>query len=95
MTHIFASFFVFMFFNNVNAELVIDITEGNIDPIPLAITEFNTKDSDIKKISQDINNVINNNLENCSSDVLNILNAERKKRYRQKFIFDFIAKLLN
>ena len=63
MTHIFVSFFVFMFFNNVNAELVIDITEGNIDPIPLAITEFNTKDSDIKKISQDINNVINNNLE--------------------------------
>ena len=63
MTHIFISFFVFMFFNNVNAELVIDITEGNIDPIPLAITEFNTKDSEIKKISQDINYVINNNLE--------------------------------
>ncbi len=39
--------------------------------------------------------LINNNLENCSSDVLNILNAERKKRNRQKFIFDFIAKLLN
>ena len=38
--------------------------------------------------------LINNNLENCSSDVLNILNAERKKRNRQKFIFDFIAKLL-
>lgn len=52
-----------MFYKNINAELVIDITEGNIDPIPLAITEFNTKDSDIKKISQDINNVINNNLE--------------------------------
>ena len=34
--------------------------------------------------------LINNNLENCSSDVLNILNAERKKRNRQKFIFDFI-----
>ena len=26
MTHIFISFFVFMFFNNVNAELIIDIT---------------------------------------------------------------------
>ena len=63
MTHIFISLFVFMFFKNVNAELIIDITEGNIDPIPLAITEFNTKDSDIKKISRDINNVINNNLE--------------------------------
>ena len=39
--------------------------------------------------------LINNNLENCSSDVLNILNAERKKRNRQKFIFDFIARLLD
>ena len=39
--------------------------------------------------------LINNNLENCSSDVLNILNAERKKRNRQKYIFDFIARLLD
>ena len=39
--------------------------------------------------------LINNNLENCSSDVLNILNAERKKRNRQKFIFDFITRLLD
>ena len=49
----------FLIFNKfVNAELVIDITEGNIDPIPLAITEFNADDSDVKKISKDINNVI-------------------------------------
>ena len=39
--------------------------------------------------------LINNNLESCSYDVLNILNAERKKRNRQKFIFDFIARLLD
>ena len=39
--------------------------------------------------------LINNDLENCSLDVLNILNAERKKRNRQKFIFDFIARLLD
>ena len=39
--------------------------------------------------------LINNNLEDCTSDVLNILNAERKKRNRQKFIFDFIARLLD
>ena len=38
--------------------------------------------------------LINDNLENCSSEVLNILNAERKKRNRQKFIFDFVSKLL-
>tara|TARA_B100000989_G_scaffold274437_1_gene233242 strand:+ start:549 stop:1859 length:1311 start_codon:yes stop_codon:yes gene_type:complete len=63
MIKILIFFLIFILNRNVNAELVIDITEGNIDPIPLAITEFNTKDSDTKKISQDINNVINNNLE--------------------------------
>ena len=39
--------------------------------------------------------LINHNLEDCSIEVLNILNAERKKRNRQKFIYDFIAKLLD
>ena len=39
--------------------------------------------------------LINNNLENCSSDVLNIPQCGKKKRNRQKFIFDFIAKLLD
>ena len=39
--------------------------------------------------------LINHNLKNCSLEVLNILNAERKKRNRQKFIYDFIAKLLD
>ena len=39
--------------------------------------------------------LVNKNLDICASEVLNILNAERKKRSRQKFIFDFIQKLLN
>lgn len=39
--------------------------------------------------------IINEDLDKCSSEVLNILKAERKKRNRQKFIFDFIEKLLN
>ncbi len=39
--------------------------------------------------------LINKNLESCSSDVLHILNVERKKRSRQKFIFDFIQQLLD
>ena len=39
--------------------------------------------------------LINHNMEDCSIEVLNILNVERKKRNRQKFIFDFIAKLLD
>ena len=39
--------------------------------------------------------IINQDLDKCSLEVLNILKAERKKRNRQKFIFDFIEKLLN
>ncbi len=39
--------------------------------------------------------LINKDLETCSFEVLNILNVERKKRNRQRFIFDFIAKLLD
>ncbi len=39
--------------------------------------------------------LINDNLENCSAQILNILKAERLKRVRQKFIFDFIEKLLS
>ncbi len=39
--------------------------------------------------------LINHNLEDCSTEVLNILNAERKRRNRQKFIYDFISKLLD
>ncbi len=39
--------------------------------------------------------LINHNLKDCSIEVLNILNAERKKRSRQKFIYDFIARLLD
>ena len=39
--------------------------------------------------------LINHNLEDCSLEVLNILNVERKKRNIQKFIFDFIDKLLD
>ena len=39
--------------------------------------------------------IINDDLDKCSQEVLNILRAERKKRNRQKFIFDFIEKLLN
>ncbi len=39
--------------------------------------------------------LINSDLEKCSLEVLNILNVERKKRRRQKFIFDFISQLLD
>jgi len=37
--------------------------------------------------------VINDDIDKSSKEIITILNAERKKRIRQKFIFDFIEKL--
>ena len=39
--------------------------------------------------------LINNDLDKCSSEIMNILEAERKKRNRQKYIFEFIEKLID
>ena len=38
--------------------------------------------------------LINEDLKICTEEIVTILNAERKKRDRQKFIFSFIEKLL-
>ena len=48
---------------SVFAELRIDITQGNMDPIPVAILEFNSKDKETLEISSNINDVISKNLE--------------------------------
>ena len=45
-----------------SAELRIDITQGNTEPIPMAILDFNSKNSEEKKLSKNINKVIKNNL---------------------------------
>ena len=37
--------------------------------------------------------LINKDIDICTNEILLILNAERKKRFRQKFIFDFVEKL--
>ena len=39
--------------------------------------------------------LINKDLGECSKSVLTILNAERKKRNRQRFLFSMVEKLLN
>ena len=39
--------------------------------------------------------LINKNLNKCAQEIINILSSERKRRNRQKFIFDFIEQLLN
>ena len=59
----FILFIIFLLPITSKAELVIDITEGNIEPIPVAILDFDAKESDVRKISNDINKVINSNLE--------------------------------
>lgn len=39
--------------------------------------------------------LINNDLNICSLDILNILNTERMRRSRQRYIYDFISKLID
>ena len=38
--------------------------------------------------------LINEDITKCTNEVMLILNAERKKRFRQKFIFEFVEKLI-
>ncbi len=45
------------------ANLRIDITEGNTEPIPLALLDFNSNNLEDKKITTKIINIISNNLE--------------------------------
>ena len=39
--------------------------------------------------------LVNDSLDECAQNVLTILNAERKKRNRQRFLFDMVEKLLD
>ena len=62
---IFATFFlaIFSFYPFfVFSELRIDITKGNLDPIPIAILKFNSSKQEEKDLSKNINEVIKNNL---------------------------------
>ena len=63
---IFMKYFLFLLFFypfSIFAELRIDITQGNMDPIPVAILEFNSNSKEALEISSNINQVISNNLE--------------------------------
>ena len=61
MKQLFLIFFLFPF--SIFAELRIDITQGNMDPIPVALLEFNSNDKESYEISSNINNVVSNNLQ--------------------------------
>ena len=61
----FATFFlaIFSFYPPlVHSELRIDITKGNLDPIPIAILKFNSNKQEEIDLSKNINEVIKNNL---------------------------------
>ncbi len=45
------------------AVLKIDITRGNVDPLPIAITDFYAEDSETRRVGAEIGQVIANNLE--------------------------------
>ncbi len=62
MKFFFTAFFIFFFPYFSSADLRIDITQGNTEPIPMAILEFNNNSKEEKQISKDINNVVKNNL---------------------------------
>ena len=56
------AFIVFGFTNSAHAELKLDITRGNVEPIPVAITDFYAKDAAMQKMGVDVANVIRGNL---------------------------------
>ena len=62
MFKIFIHFLLILIPLSLHAELRIDITQGNTEPIPLALLELNTRNNEARKVSYDINKVVSNNL---------------------------------
>ena len=61
---VFVSFvFCFQAFN-VKAEISIDLTSPNIDPVNIAVTNFHADNNDNRKMGQNIAGIISSNLEN-------------------------------
>lgn len=55
--------FILLYPLNSIAELRIDITQGNMDPIPIALLKFNSVNEEANEISGNINSVVSNNLQ--------------------------------
>ncbi len=57
-------FFKFIFLNSANGQVDIDITRGNIDPLPIAVSVFNSGENDKinENVGKKISDVISNNL---------------------------------
>ena len=57
------TFLLIFLFNSSHANLRIDITEGNTEPIPLALLNFSSNNKEDDKITKKIIKVVSNNLE--------------------------------
>jgi TolB protein len=52
-----------LFILPANAELRIDITQGSVNPMPIAVADFNGKSAKEQQFGRDISRVVSNNLE--------------------------------
>ena len=59
----FISILIFFSYFECLTDVKIDISQGNIDPIPIAILDFQSKNYKIGKIGEDITKVIKSNLD--------------------------------
>ena len=84
MTKIFILIFKFLFISSsLLYAIEVNITKGQIEPIPLAIVQFNNQNPKEFEYSSKINNVISNNLKNTS--LFKILPEESFYNQKMKF----------
>jgi len=69
-----------LFSANAYAKVVINITKGNVDPIPIAMNDIMANNSYMGSIGKEILSVINNDLTNCG--LFRVIN---KASYIEKF----------
>ncbi len=77
-----------------NSTLMKRLKKRNEDSIEIVDKRMSKAKSEISHWIEYDYVLINDELDKCTSDVITILKAERKKRSRQKFIFSFVEKLL-
>lgn len=56
---------VLLFAQNAHAALKIDITKGNVEPLPVAIDNFTALEGSLENLGADIAQVVKSDLENC------------------------------
>ena len=77
-----------------NSVLLSRLKKRNEDAVEIVKKRMGKAKSEISHWIEYDYVLINDDLMKCAKEVIAILKAERKKRIRQKFIFEFIEKLL-